>query len=195
MNDLPSLLLAATALTASACAADLQPEAEPDAGDPAPAGKVSTVRNPDGTYTTRVDATAMDGWTRVDVETGVEPSDEGAWDFAARRFHIKLNGGVSGSAGVEVAPVPGSLADVSAAPSAGWITDDADGDDADAEPDYAFAQGDGWYAYDPTTHALSPRPLVWVMRTGDQTMIKLVIEDYYDDAGTSGVFTLRWAPL
>ena len=64
-----------------------------------------------------------------------------------------------------------------------------------ADPDYAFEQGDGWYAYDVASHVLTPRPLVWVVRTGDATAVKVAIEDYYDDVGSSGVFTLRWAPL
>jgi hypothetical protein len=162
-------------LTLAACTDSIRPEAEPDAGgDAAPAGPVSTVDHGDGTFTTRVDATSAETWTRV------EP-----WQLAAQRFHLDLDDGV------EVAPVPGTLASVTAAPAAGWLADRPDGDD----PDYAFERGDGWYAYDVQTHVLTPRPLVWVVRAGDGALIKLVIEDYYDDAGTSGVFTVHWSPL
>jgi hypothetical protein len=197
MDDLTALLVAATVSATAACAADIRPDSDVDAGDgdAAPVGKVSTVRNADGTYTTRVDAMSLDAWTHVDVETGGESDAGGAWDFAAQRFHVKLNGGISGMAGVEVSPQGAALSDVNAVPVSGWITDAADGDDANEDPDYAFEQGDGWYAYDVTSHVLTPRPLVWVIRTGDDAVVKLAIEDYYDDAGTSGVFTLHWAPL
>lgn len=186
--DLPlAVVLALLALLAlPACAADIRPEPEVDGG---PIGKVSTVTNSDGTFTTRVDATLEDAWTHVDLATGVETEASGAWNVAAQRFHLKL------AEGGEVAPLPGALGDVTAIPADGWLTDLPDGDDEDANPDYAFEQGDGWYAYDVATHVLTPRPLVWVVRTGDATAVKVAIEDYYDDVGSSGVFTLRWAPL
>ncbi|HVK78647.1 MAG TPA: HmuY family protein [Kofleriaceae bacterium] len=176
------------------CAENIRPDVEPDAAD-GPVGKVATVRGADGIYTTRVDATAVDTWTHVDLETGAESSDQTSWDLAAQRFHLKLNGGVSGTAGVEVAPVPGALADVTAAPTTGWITDAADGEDENMDPDYAFEQGDGWYAYDPQTHLLTPHPTVWVVRTGAGAVVALQITDYYDDAGTSGHFTMTWKAL
>lgn len=176
-----------------ACAENIEPATDPDAG-PGTADRVSTVRNPDGTYTTRVDATSTEAWTAIDLETGAEA--ETGWDLSTQRFHLKLSGGASGDSGVEVAPVVDAvLADVTEAPTSGWITDAADGDDDNTEPDYAFEQGEGWYAYDPVSHLLTPRPVVWVIRTSDDNLIKLTITDYYDDAGTAGHFTLQWAPL
>lgn len=181
-------------LGAAACADPISP-AGPDAGDDLPPGKVETTRNADGSYTTRIDATDAESWTALAFATGEEIDGDG-WDLSAQRFHLKLNGGVSGDGGVEVAPLPGAaFADVTAPPSSGWITDAPDGDDDDAEPDYAFEQGDGWYAYDPATHVLTPRDVVWVIRTVDGAHLKLVIDGYYDDAGTAGVFTTTWAPL
>ena len=179
-------------LGAVACADPIAPPAEPDAD--VAAGKVTTVRNPDGTYTTRIDATDAAAWTAIDLDTGAE-ADEG-WDLAAQRFHLKLDGGVSGDGGVRVAPLPGAaFAEVTAAPADGWITDAPDGDDDDAEPDYAFEQGDGWYAYDVATHTLTPRDTVWIVESGEGALVKLRIDAYYDDAGTSGVFTTTWALL
>lgn len=171
MRWLPLLALAG-------CADSIRPEPE-DVTDAAPP--------PPGVI--RIDATDPEGWAEVDLD------EDGVWDLAAQRFHLKLNGGVSGDAGVETAPRPGTLGDVTAPPDAGWLTDQPDGDDDDAEPDYAFEQGDGWYAYDAATHVLTPRPLVWVLRGRALAPLALVIDDYYDDAGTSGVFTVRWAPL
>jgi hypothetical protein len=192
LATLASLALLAFAL--AACAEDIRPIPELD-GPPAPTGPVATVDNGDGTYTTRIDATSAETWRHVDLTTGTETDAAGAWDVAAQRFHIKLNGGISGTAGVETAPLPGMLPAVTAAPAAGWITDEPDGDDENPEPDYAFEQGDGWYAYDPQSHVLTPRELVWVIRTGDGAMVKLAIERYYDEVGTSGVFTVRWGRL
>jgi hypothetical protein len=197
MDDVPSLIgLAAALLAVPACAADIRPPAEVDAtpdDDAGPSGPVQTVRNPDGSYTTRLDATAADAWRRVDLETGTEAAT--GWELGGQRFHLMLNGGVSGDAGVEIAPAAGGFGDVTAAPTTGWITDAADGDDPNLDPDYAFEQGDGWYAYDVQTHVLTPRPIVWVVRTSEDQMIKMMIEAYYDDAGTAAHFRLRWAPL
>ena len=171
----------------------------PDAGtttDTAASGRISTTRDTDGTYTTRVDATSMTAWVHGDVETGAEIADTGAWDLRFQRFHISVNGGASGSGGVMVAPVTGvSFAQMTAPPTTGWISDAPDGDDANNDPDYAFEQGDGWYEYNPTTHKLTPRPLVWAIQTNGGSTIKLEITRYYDDAGTAGMLELHWAVL
>src|SRR3954470_12046424 len=84
-----------------ACADSIRPELEVDGGatsgdGPLPTGPVATVRNSDGSYTTYLDATSEEVWRQLDLETGLA-SDTG-WDLAGQRFHLKLNGGVSGSA-------------------------------------------------------------------------------------------------
>lgn len=189
---------------AMACAEPIAPS-DPDAaatGDAAvPADKIQTTRRGDGTYTTRSDASAAETWTYVDLETGVE-SEEPTWDLAAQRFHIKLDGGdggdsgVSGDVGVQVVPLAGvAFGQVTEPPAAGWITDEPDGEDEDQDADYLFEQGDGWYAYDFTTHVLTPRDIVWVLETAEANHVKLVNDACYDGAGTSGVFTTMWAPL
>jgi hypothetical protein len=198
-----SALLAAGAAHAG-CADSIRPadfgiteDAPPsDAGTLVPTGPVTTGRNADGTFTTIVDATAAPAWTYLDFGTRAQASEAGPWDLRYQRFHISANGGVTGAGGVEVAPVAaGSLAEVTAVPAAGWITDAPDGDDANLEPDYAFEQGNGWYAYDIQTHVLKPRPLVWVVRTRGGAAIKLSIERYYDAVGTPGWITFRWGTL
>jgi len=213
-QTLLALALLGAVLAVPACADSIAPDEGPDGPDggpppptapdggpaadaaPAATGRVATVRRPDGTYTTRIDASASDAWIAVDLETGGEAAADGPWDLACQRFHVKLNGGVSGDRGVEVAPLVGAdFAAVTAAPADGWIRDAADGDDPGTDPDLAFEQGDGWYVYDPATHVLTPRPVVWVIRTSDGNVVKAVIESYYDDAGTSGHPRLRWAPL
>ena len=104
------------------------------------------------------------------------------WDVQVQRFHIAL------APDARVAPIAGvALADVTEPPSDGWLVD---GEDA-----YAFEQGEGWYAYDVSTHVLTPREIVWVLETTEGNYLALEIVDYYDDAGTSGYFTWHWAAL
>jgi HmuY protein len=169
----------------------------PDAGvaaDATTVGKYSTTRNADGSYTTVIDATSAADWVYGDFDTGLETSMTGPWDLRFQRFHISTNGGVSGSGGVEVVPIAEvPFVQVTAAPASGWTSDS--GDDANGAPSYAFEQGNGWYDYDPTTHVLTPKRLVWVVRTHGGATIKLEITNYYDDAGTAGWFTLRWSQL
>lgn len=136
----------------------------------------------------------------LDARSEVMPADplnDAVWDVAFRRFHIVVNGGVSGSGGVTVAAVDGQPFDVVEAPDmAAFVTDVADGEDEDALPDYVFSGGlDPWYAYDVVTHVLSPKARVFVLRTSAGGFVKLAIDDYYDGAGGSGHPTLRYAGL
>ncbi len=159
------------ALALAACASDIEPQPETDAPTPpAPDAPIGG-----GPATVQINATDNAGWAEADLD------GDGTWELAAQRFHIKLN------TGFETVPVPGALADVTAVPTDGWLTD--------AEGDLAFERGEGWYVYDPTTHVITPRPLVWVVRSAATPPLALTIDDYYDDAGTSGVLTLTWKPL
>lgn len=158
--------------------------------------KVITTRNSaDGSYTTVVDATSMTDWTYGDFDTGMEAAPSDPWDLRFQRFHISTNGGVSGDGGVEVAPLTGVTFDeVSSAPATGYVSDAADGN-ADGMPDYAFEQGDGWYDYNVDSHVLTPKPIVWIVKTDGGSTLKFEILKYYDDAGTSGWFSLHWKPM
>jgi hypothetical protein len=185
------------------CADSINNHAQPDAAPPAPdagsdapaTGKVQTTRQTDATYTTLVDSTSTTAWTYADFETGAELPATGAWDLRFQRFHISTNGGVSGTGGVAIAAVTGMpFAAVTVAPTTGYISDTADSD-GDGLPDYALDQGDGWYDYDSATHVLSPKPIVWVVKTDGGATLKLEISKYYDAAGTAGWFTLHWATL
>lgn len=197
-------LLASISIAAAAAAAGCADSIRPDGPDAAlvdapgltPTGTVTTGDNGDGTFTTLVDATALSAWIHVDFETRAEVPESGPWDLRYQRFHISTNGGSSGAGGVEVARIAGAtLAQVTAAPPSGWVADAPDGDDANTDPDYAFEQGDGWYGYNPATHVLTPRPLVWIVKTNGGSTIKLAIQRYYDSAGTPAWFTFQWAPL
>lgn len=186
-------------LALAGCADKIEPTDNPDAGvapdgELVATGPVTTVENADGSHTTLVDATAMTGWRYLELGTGSESSATGAWDLRFQRFHVSANGGVSGTAGVEVAFLETAFAAVVSAPSTGWVTDAEDSDDPDADPDYAFDQNESWYDYNVTTHVLTPRPRTYVVRSATRT-VKLAIETYYDRAGTAAWFRLRWAAL
>lgn len=187
---------------AAGCADTIDNAHEPDAAmppggaPPTPTGKVTTMQdNSTGTYTAVIDSTSTTDWTYTDFETGMEVMPTDAWDLRFQRFHISTNGGVSGTGGVEVAPLTGTTFDaVTSAPATGYLSDAADSN-GDGLPEYAFEQGNGWYDYDPYTHALTPRPIIWVLKTDGGATLKLKLEKYYDTAGTSGWFTLHWGPL
>jgi hypothetical protein len=187
------MMLVAVAASVAACADEIRPE-NPEPVDPVDGAHVTHVDNGDGSTTSTVDASSMSEWIYLDLDAGAEvDAGDAAWDLAFQRFLILVDGGVSGDAGVEVAILDGAdFAGMTAAPTDGWITDAADGDDEDAEPDLALG---GWYAYDPATHVLSPNDLVYVVRTGEGAYVKLQMLDYYDDAGTSGFPRFQWAPV
>lgn len=178
------------------CADKIGPdEVSPDARANDPIANVTTTRAADGTYTTVINSTSDKVWIHTDFETGAEVEASAAWDLRFQRFHISANGGVSGTGGVEVAAVDGTFDSLTAAPTDGWITDVAD-DNADMIPEYVFDQAGSWYDYNSMTHVLTPKAKVWAIRmAGGGPVIKLEIQKYYDGAGTSGWFTLRWRPL
>lgn len=149
-----------------------------------------------------INATSAEQWVYLDLARGRtvnvtgDPAASRAWDLAFRRFAIKQNGGVSGSGGVETAVAQGTFDSVTEPPSEGFASDAPDGADDDLEPDYLLSTGDtGWYDYDTTTHTLSPRAQVYVVRSVDGYPFKLVVLNYYSAAGTSGHPKIRFQPL
>jgi HmuY protein len=185
-------------LLTGACVEDLQPRDEDDGIIGGGDGKVITTKDEDGSYRTAFDATATDGWAQLDFDLGVESiAPDESWDLGAQRFHLRLHEGAAGVGGSQVmalGDVP--LENVTAPSSSGtWLVDQPDGDDENSTPDYAFEQGAGWYDYDSATHVLTPYPMTWLLRTGDGALRALRIESYYDTAGTSGRFKLRWRPV
>jgi hypothetical protein len=190
----------AIALAAAGCADDLRNEVSPDA---APADDHLThTDNPDGTTTTVVDATSETAWIYFDLQSRQEkapmnPAASNNWDLGFQRVQITLNGGISGQGGMEVVALAGADFDaITEAPSAGYVTDEPDGDDEGEAPDLAFLTGDSlWYDYDPTNHVLTPRELVYCVRSVEGEYFKLRIRDYYANAGTSGHLELQWGPI
>jgi hypothetical protein len=189
---------------------DLKPEGEPeptlDGG--APTGALDTgvsSASADGSAPSlpverELDTTRSTVWVYLDLETGqtrTDATDWTSWDLKAQRFKLGTHGGESGAGSVKVSVVTDSTFDaVTKAPIGGYASDPADGEDADSEPDYVISSGDSsWYAYDPMTHALAPKPNVYVVRSQEGAFFKLVVAGYYNAAGSAGYLRLRWAPV
>lgn len=196
----PLLLVTALALQ-GACAEDLSQRLEPDAA-PAEDGPIQVDDLGDGVHQALVDAKNEEQWVYMSLAQGKfvpeeEAGDATTWDLALRRFNLKLNGGASGSGDAAVALLPGAAFDeVTEVPAdATFLTDQPDAD-ADGVDEYVMSIGDTrWYAYEVTTHVLTPKELVYVIRGVDGSHYKLEMLGYYDMAGTAGYPSFRWAPL
>lgn len=188
------------------CAEDLSEELNPpgsttDPGTPTvpgQSGRITNTQAADGEVASRINATEAASWVYFQFAGAKEvvpqdPLSSTEWDLAVQRFQIKVNGGISGRGGVEVALLNGIPFDALAqAPSGGYVTDLADGSDEDAEPDYAFVQRGTWYNYNAMTHILTPKDQVYVVRAATGAYYKLQMTGYYDQSGSSGYPAFRW---
>lgn len=190
-SALATLALASAMLT-TACAASIEPDVVD--GGPEPGGKVRVADNEDGSHTVQVNATDPEEWIYISLDQLRlmeldEPGTSVEWDLALQRFHYALNGGVSGSGLGELSIVEDALLfDVNLAPESGWSTDAPDSTaDENALPDYAFeTAGDGWYDYEGTSHILTPKRRVYVVRGAEGELFAIQILSYYSDVGSSG---------
>lgn len=161
----------------------------------------TTVSNGVSTSIIDADAAKTGSWTYLSLGTGSEvspasPEASTDWDLAFQGTTIKANGGVSGSGNVSVARLEGVDFDaLTTAPAAGYVADAADSDDTGNVPDTGFLVNGGWYSYDATTHVVTPKQVVYVIRTTAGKFYKVRITDYYDAAKTPRVVTLRWAEV
>jgi hypothetical protein len=180
-------------LAVSACLPDIRGKLyEPfDSAEAAAEDDVAIVEDGSGVVRVTVDATSAQNWVFLDLEVESLHVEEDApgWDIALSRQRIKLNGGVSGTGGVEVAVVEAArVEDVSSAPTDGFVSDLPDDDDENAEPEYAF---DVWFDYNPDNHVLTAKDLVFVVRSTEGLLWPTEVVTYYDEAGTSGYMQIR----
>jgi hypothetical protein len=195
---------AALIVLTAACAPRLEtPNDGPDAGPDVPTGPVIHQDAGGGVTITRIKATDEVLWLFFDFESmeAVEPVTPEAselWDLGFRRFHIKLNGGASGTGGMEVALLAGvAFADVSQAPADGYVSDAPDDEeDVDLDPEYVMSKGDtAWFDYSLMTHVLTPRDHVYVVRSVEGRYYKMQLLGYYDDAGSPAYPRFQWSQI
>lgn len=198
-------LVLASSLVLAACAEDIgsnpAEDVDTDADTSASMAMGSLPAEPpeDGAA---VDATSNENWVHFDLESEAivypeVPEDSDSWDLAFRRFHVALNGGESGGGAVEaLVLVDQDYDELQSVPEGEFVTDAPDGDDDNEDVDYVISAGEEpWYAYDVGTHALSPMPIVYVVRTHEGNYFKLQFVGYYNSAGTSGHMQFRFAQL
>ncbi len=145
-----------------------------------------------------MDASDRENWVYLDFDTSTvvtvaDPATSTDWDFAIKRSDIAVNGGESGSGGVQIAAFEGhydAFEENTAAPPHGWVSDTDE--DSDGTPEYALA---GWYDYDSSDHSLSPHDVLYFVKTVEGDFYRLRFLSYYDDAGTSGVISYEFGPV
>jgi hypothetical protein len=144
-------------------------------------------------HTVAVDATSKTTWTYLDLAAGAvtlaPQATPTAWDLAAQRTLWRSNGGSSGTGAGAVLLANGDFAAVLSVPDSGYTVD--------TEMPLAGPPGSGttsqnpvlsaWYDYDPTTHAVTAKPVVYLIRTADGGAAKVAFTAY-----ASGAYTLRY---
>lgn len=141
----------------------------------------------------RVDATSEEEWIFFDLDSTSQATENEGWELAFQRTLIAANS----DANVMVARLDGvELDEVEAAPESGYWLDGerpSGGGGRGAGGDgLAFHNGDDWWGYDFDNHIVFPKPeRVYVVLSDEGRAFALQITDYYDDAGTSGMLTLR----
>lgn len=136
-----------------------------------------------------VDATSSDAWTYVSLRDGAivsvtDAATDGSWDVGFSRTRMRTNGGTSGGgSGAAVETSAAAIAALDAAPSEGWVVDAMLTDGPPGSPEYSGNSAlRAWYDYDPTTHTVSPRPVVFAVRTADGQTAALRVLSYASGA-------------
>jgi hypothetical protein len=174
-----------------------------DGGPGADVPAFESTDNLDGTFLSTIDST-QDEWIYVDLESNAlvtpdTPDDSNEWDLGFNRFHVKMNGGVSGTGGMEAIVVDGStFADLLESPDTGWQTDTAD-DDNDGFDEHVISSGEAaWFIYNTDTHELEVTGSLFSLRSVEGAYWRLELLDYYRDLGgnaVSGYPTFRWGEI
>ncbi len=184
---LPGLLVGAMALVAAALVVGSLRRPEPPAWaptSPAPAEAGDSLVGP-RVYT--VDATDPDRWRFFDFSRGsvVDRPGPREWDLAFRRNEIVVNGGdLAGGAGAR--PLErGDFDSVGIVPSDGYRGSVVRRD--------TTSPGIGkWYDYGFTSHLLTPKPVVYAVRTADGRFAKMELLGYYCPGARAGCVTFRY---
>lgn len=177
-NMTKRLWIPAIALLLSACAPDIAP----DDSDPSRALGDGEARLDDGSIRVTIDATSETEWIGYAFGEGILGPDD-AGDIDVQRYRLRLG------AGVEASRVDAPFDAVTEVPAGGFTTDV---EPMEEDEDFVF---NDWYTYDFATHSLAPADVVFILDDGADLLVKVQVESYYDDAGTPGFLTFRWADM
>jgi len=145
----------------------------------------------------------------VDLRTGakvaltdLEARSSAAWDVALKRSSLRVNGGDSGTGARTLAVAfAATLAEVTSGPATGYVADDFATDACalvtlpGGEPASAFGE---WYGYDVDTHAVTPKPEVYVVERGDGSRTAFRVVTYYGDPASAmrgAYYQVEWKQL
>jgi len=184
------LFLLSLSLVATACAPDLR-DSYPFDGEQTTDQLVTSEDLGGGITRLVVAATSKTAKVYVDLDELREMKTDEAfstngWDLNFKRFEIFMNGGSTNPEGVVRAAV---LVDqdfdaLTQAPAEGYLQDGA-------ESVFNSVEG-GWYYYDLGVHRLITREdLMYVVQTSSGAYKKVKVLNYYDDAGTPGMVSLK----
>ena len=143
-----------------------------------------------------VDASDDESWVRLSFDAGVvtiaDPTTDLGWDIAFRRTQIATHSGTSGEGSGGAADT--ELTELTA------VTELPESFAVDEELPLPGPPGSGtysgnpalatWYDYDPTTHVVSARDTVFVIRGADGEPVALRIAAYAD-----ATYELEWLAL
>lgn len=143
-----------------------------------------------GPDTVTLDARAGEGWVGIDLATLAVGDVRGmpaAWDIAAQRHRLIVNGGEGflGGAGAVVADGPYAALEV--APEAGYVPSRVT-----PNGDSIHAVLDDWYSYHFLSHLLEPANRAYVVRTARGAYAKLRVLGYYCPGVEPGCVTLEF---
>lgn len=200
---LSSLLIAAIA---AGCAPTLEtPNDTPEIIGEEPcqtADPVCSAELGNGVAITHVAAVDQLAWVYFDFDTMdavevADPESSDSWDLAFRRFTIKVNGGVSGTGGVEFTRIENlPFTAVTLAPTTEYLVDMPDDEDEDEDPEYLMSTGDtAWFSYNPATHVLTPHDVVYAIRSVEGEYYKMQVLQYYDQVGSPAHIRFQWATI
>lgn len=189
----------------------LTPRAGTDPSAVALSGACATTQS-GSIYTATVTASSNTDTIFCDLFNGGTVAQIGAWELSFQRFRIGTNSGTSGTGSGGACNTGsssfGSVFSVNQFSSATsgvcpifavdrTLSSTTGGAGGSSDVSYsgnpAFQE---WYLYDTTTHVLTAKADVLIVRSADGgSYYKVQMLDYYSDAGTSGYPSLRWAEI
>lgn len=182
------LLLAATLFVAALAALVIRSVSR----DPPPGYPVTDLAaqpEPTGLIANRtitLDARDAERWIRLDLSRATLADGESLWDLAVSRFRLIVNGGPGfvGSAGVIA--LEGDYEAMAEAPANGYVGS------AISAGDTVNSELARWYDYGFFSHLLTPKDVVYVLRTADGKYAKFRIVGYYCPGAEPGCLTIEY---